>query len=81
MNAPSRPQDPAKFRRYRERMKARGLKEVRIWVRDPSAPGFAEEMRRQADLLREAPEQREALDFIEAAGAWGDDEPFGNARD
>jgi hypothetical protein len=73
MNAPSRPQDPAKFRRYRERMKARGLKEVRLWVFDPTAPGFAEEMRREAELLRGAPEEREALDFIEAAADWGDD--------
>lgn len=73
MNTPSRPQDPAKFRRYRERMKARGLKEVRLWVYDPDAPGFREEMERQAALLRGAPEEREALEFIEAAGDWSDD--------
>ena len=35
---------PDKFRRYRERMKARGLKQVRIWVPDLDAPGAREEL-------------------------------------
>jgi Protein of unknown function (DUF3018) len=43
------------------------MKLLRIWVPDPNAPGFAEEVRRQAALLRGAPEEEEALDFIEAA--------------
>ena len=55
-----------KFRRLRADRKARGMKLLRIWVRDPKAPGFAEEARRQAALLRGAPEELEALDFIEA---------------
>lgn len=67
-------QDPAKFRRYRERMKALGLKEVRVWVADPAAPGFAEDLERQAAVLRGAAEEREALAFIESAAdveGWG----------
>jgi hypothetical protein len=55
-----------KFRRFRLDRKARGMKLLRIWVPDPKAPGFAEEARRQAALLRGAPEELEALDFIEA---------------
>ena len=55
-----------KFRRLRADRKARGMKLLRIWVPDPKAPGFAEEARRQAALLRGAPEELEALDFIEA---------------
>ena len=55
-----------KFRRLRAERKARGMKLVRIWVPDPKAPGFAEEARRQAALLRGAPEELEALDFFEA---------------
>lgn len=55
-----------KFKRYRARQKARGMKLVRIWVPDPNAPGFKAEARRQARVLRSAPEQKEALDFIEA---------------
>ncbi len=65
MNAPA--SKPDKYKRYRQRMKARGLKEVRLWVYDPDAPGFAEEMARQAALLRDAIEEAEVMDFIEAA--------------
>jgi hypothetical protein len=55
-----------KFQRYRVRYKNRGMKLVRLWVPDPTALGFAEEAARQARLLRSAPEEKEALDFIEA---------------
>jgi hypothetical protein len=55
-----------KFRPLRANRKARGMKLVHGWVPDPKAPGFAEEARREAALLRGAPEEQEALDFIEA---------------
>lgn len=61
-----------KFRRYRAVRRARGMKLLRVWVPDPHAPGFREEAERQASLLRGAPEEREALDFIEAAADWGE---------
>ena len=48
------------------------MKLLRVWVPDSSAPGFREEARRQAMILHEAPEERDALDFIEAAGDWSD---------
>ncbi|MFL5172853.1 MAG: antitoxin MazE family protein [Microvirga sp.] len=57
----------SKSARYRQNKRRQGMKLLRIWVPDPNAPGFAEEVRRQAALLRDAPEQEEALDFIEAA--------------
>jgi len=64
----------SKFQRYRESQRKKGMKLVRIWVPDAKAPGFAEEAERQAKLLRGAPEELEALDFIEAVLAdWGDD--------
>ena len=43
------------------------MKLLRIWVPDSRAPGFGEEAERQARLLRGAPEESDALDFIEAA--------------
>jgi hypothetical protein len=43
------------------------MKLLRLWVPDPNATGFAEEVSRQAALLRGAPEQEETLDFIETA--------------
>jgi hypothetical protein len=43
------------------------MKLVRIWVPDADNPAFAAKARREADVLRGAPEEQEALDFIEAA--------------
>lgn len=48
------------------------MKLLRVWVPDPHAPGFREEAERQASLLRGAPEEHEALDFIEAAADSGE---------
>lgn len=63
----------SKFQRYRASQRARGMKLLRIWVPDPHAPGFREDAERQAALLRGAPEELDALDFIEAAMADWDD--------
>jgi hypothetical protein len=56
-----------KFQRHRANRKARGMKLLRIWVPDPKAAGFADEAKRQAALLRGAPEELDALEFIQAA--------------
>jgi Protein of unknown function (DUF3018) len=63
-----------KFQRYRANRRAGGMKLLRVWVPDPRAPGFRQEAERQAMLLRNAPEERDALDFIEAAADPGDAE-------
>jgi hypothetical protein len=55
-----------KFKRYRASQKTQGLKLVRLWVCDPAAPGFRKKARRQAALLRGAPEEADALAFIES---------------
>lgn len=65
---------PDKFRRYRLSQRERGLKLLRVWVPDPRTPAFRQEARRQAALLRGAPEERDALDFIEAVADTGDGE-------
>lgn len=69
MPRPAKSDSLDKFGRYRASQRARGMKLLRVWVPDPRAPGFREEARRQAALLRGAPEEEEALDFIEAAAA------------
>ena len=61
-----------KFQRYRRSQKEKGMKLLRIWVPDPSAPGFKAEARRQARLLRGKPEEKEALDFIYAMHDWSE---------
>jgi hypothetical protein len=56
-----------KFQRFRAKQRATGMKLVRIWVPDPNNPAFAAKARHEADVLRGAPEEHEALDFIEGA--------------
>ena len=56
-----------KFQRYRASRRSSGMKLLRVWVPDPHAAGFREEAARQALLLRGAPEEGEALDFIARA--------------
>lgn len=58
---------PDKFKRYRQRYRAQGMKMLRVWVPDPTAPGFAQEAARQAAILKSAPEETDALAFIEQA--------------
>lgn len=64
MNAPDRPD---KFRRYRERKKAQGLREVRLWVRDVNAPGFQDELEDQIARINTSEDEREVMIFCEAA--------------
>jgi hypothetical protein len=61
-----------KFQRFRRRQANKGMKLLRIWVPDPSSPEFAAEAERQANLLRGRPEEKEALEFIEASFEWPD---------
>lgn len=60
----------SKFQRYRQSQKSKGKRLLRMWVPDVHSPEFAKEAKRQAALLRGAPEEQEALDFIEAAFDW-----------
>ena len=55
-----------RVKRYRDGLRAAGLRPVQIWVPDTRRPGFAEECRRQSRLLRDDPHEREILDWIEA---------------
>lgn len=63
------------MRKHREEMRRRGFKLVQLWVPDPGAPGFKEELQRQIRALA-APEDRDADAFSNAALAaiWDDPE-------
>ena len=67
--------ESSKFSRYRAARKAEGLKLLRMWTPDPKSPGFRADINRQIATLYGAPEEREALNFIEAAGDWSAGEP------
>jgi len=68
------PERQDKFRRYRARKKAQGLREIRIWVPDVNAPGFQERLDGQIARINASRSSQEALDWIEAAVA--DDPDF-----
>ena len=54
-----------KFRRYRARKKAAGLREIRLWVPDVTAPGFQERLDAQIARINASESNREALDWME----------------
>ena len=57
---------PQKMKKYRERLRAAGLRPVQIWVPDVHAPGFRAELRRQVRRL-DPSDEAAALEFIAAA--------------
>ena len=61
-----------KFRAYRARKKAAGLREVRLWVPDVRSEAFAAEAKRQASLLDHSEDEREAAAMMRALSveAW-----------
>lgn len=63
---------PDKFRRYRERLRAKGMRRIQLWVPDTSHPRFQEELRRQLHLIEDTDEDRDTLDFIEWHADWSD---------
>ncbi len=59
-----------KWRRYRERLKASGMRQMHIWVPDTKRQDFAQEMRRQIELTEESRDDDATLGFIESAFDW-----------
>ncbi len=57
---------PDKYKRYRERKKAAGLKQVRIWTLDTSAPGFQEKLDAAIARINASEGERETIAFVEA---------------
>jgi hypothetical protein len=68
----SSPSRQDKFRRYRERKKAQGLREIRMWVPDVNAPGFQERLDRSISAINASRDNAEVLDWCDAmaADAW-----------
>ena len=56
-----------RMRAYRERLSRQGLRPVQWWLPDTRSRRFRAEARRQSLLLRNDPQEREVLDFIESA--------------
>ncbi|MGH8611907.1 MAG: antitoxin MazE family protein [Gammaproteobacteria bacterium] len=65
--------DHTHMRRYRERLRAQGLRPIQLWVPDTRSPRFAEECRRQSLLVvDDAAEQRllEELESLQDTDGW-----------
>jgi Protein of unknown function (DUF3018) len=61
-----------RVQKSRDRMRARGMRLVQIWVPDTRAPGFAEELARQCQALaawEATPDGREEMAFWDQAQA------------
>lgn len=63
---------PARHRAYRERLRARGMRPLVLWVPDTRLPGFDAEMERQLALVEGDAADRDTLEFIEAVADWSD---------
>jgi len=63
------PDKQDKFRRYRARKKAAGLREIRMWVPDINAPGFKERLDKQIAAINASKEDREIQAEMDAMTA------------
>ncbi|WBV43519.1 antitoxin MazE family protein [Pseudoroseomonas cervicalis] len=59
---------------HRAELRQRGLRPIQIWVPDTRAPGFAEEARRQSQLVAAEADFAETMDFIERVSAFDEGE-------
>jgi Protein of unknown function (DUF3018) len=56
-----------RVQKHRTNLRALGLRPVQIWVADTRLDGFAEECRRQSQLLRGDAQEADTLDWLAAA--------------
>ncbi len=61
-----------KVRTYRERMRARGLRPIQIWVPDTRTEAFRAEALRQSLAVVRSTHAREDQDFIDAVSDAGE---------
>jgi len=62
---------PQKMRKYREKMRAAGLRPIQIWVPDTRSVHFAKEAKKQSLTVSKAVNsENKTLDFIEGIADW-----------
>jgi len=74
MPTPS-PRNPsrAKVAAHRARLRAAGLRPIQIWVPDTRSAAFADEARRQSQLVANSPFEAEDQAFVESISVWNDE--------
>lgn len=60
----------ARVAKRRAALRRAGLRPVQIWVPDTRSPAYRAEIKRQCLLLRDDPQEKEILDWIEANADW-----------
>jgi len=59
-----------KTRAYRERMRAKGMKQLTIWVPDRRSPEYLAEARRQSRAVAGSPRAADDQAFIDSLSDW-----------
>jgi hypothetical protein len=54
-----------RVQKYRDALRAMGLRPLQIWVPDTRRKGFAEECSRQSRSIANDPHEQEVMDWIE----------------
>ena len=52
----------SRVQKHRDKLRAAGLKPVTIWVVDRSRPGFAEQIRRECELINASADSERVMD-------------------
>ena len=55
-----------RVRKHRDKLRAAGLKPIQLWVWDTTRPGFAEQVRRECEIINASAEDQRVLAEIEA---------------
>jgi hypothetical protein len=64
---PAKQSSAARTRRHRQRLREQGLQRVEFWAFDTRDPKFIAGVRRESDGIKASADEREVLDWIEAA--------------
>jgi Protein of unknown function (DUF3018) len=61
-----------RVQKHRDKMKAAGLKPVTIWVPDVNAPGYAEKLAREIEIINADADSQRVMEEMLALGDFSD---------
>jgi AmiR/NasT family two-component response regulator len=61
-----------RVQKHRDKMKAAGLKRVTIWVPDVNAPGFAEQLAREIEIINADADSQRVMEEMLALADFSD---------
>ena len=63
-----------KVREHRQRLRAKGMRPIQIWVPDVRSPEFSAEARRQSQLVAQSAQEPEIQALIDSLAEWPNDD-------